>query len=174
LRSACVGPLRTLRGLQYRPEKDFDLDPFQIAILKLHDLVEFFLMNRRFHLLKGLVLTLDDCPAHGALALFVALDASFQRHVEKYQSGRDLVLLCQVEQLLPSGSGQRCGVNHAESVRRKPLFYKEMYQLKGLCVEALVTFVIANATTRPIRRNDMGGSKVPLGKSGFPASRRAA
>jgi len=173
-RSACVGPLRTLRGPQYRPEKDFDLDPFQITILKLYALVESLLTNRRFGLFKGSVLTLDDCPAHGALALFVALDASFQRHTEKYQSGRDLVLLCQVEQLLPSRSSQRRRVNHAESVRGKPLFYKEMYQLKGLCVEALVTFVIANVSARPIRRNDLSGPKVPFGKGGFPASRRAA
>ena len=48
----------------YRAEKDFDLDLLQIAILKLHDLVESLLTNRRFGLLKGLVLALDDCPAH--------------------------------------------------------------------------------------------------------------
>jgi hypothetical protein len=130
-RSACVGTLRTLRLPHHRPEKDFDLDVFQITILKLHDLVESLLRNRRFGLLKGLVLTLDDCPAHGALTLFIALDASFQRHIEKYQSGRDLVLLRQVEQLLPRRCGQRRRVNHAESVHRKPLLYKEMHQLKG-------------------------------------------
>ena len=86
----------------------------------------------------------------------------------------NLVLLCQIEQLLPSLTGQRRRVNHAETVHRKPLFYKEMHQRKGLCVIALVTFVVADVGARPIRRNDLGGPKVPLGKCGFPASRRAA
>jgi hypothetical protein len=137
-------------------------------------LAKSLLTNRRFGLLKGLVLTLDDYPAHGALALFVALDASFERHIEKHQRGRDLVLSCQVEQLLPRLRGQRRRVNHAESVHCKPLFYKEMHQRKGLCIEALVTFVVADVGARPIRRNDLRGPKVPYGKSGFPASRRAA
>jgi hypothetical protein len=43
---------------------DFDLDLVQVAILKLHNLVESLLTNRLFGLLKGLVLTLDDCPAY--------------------------------------------------------------------------------------------------------------
>jgi hypothetical protein len=152
---------------------DFDLDLFQIAILKLHDLVESLLANRFFGLHKGFVLTLDNWPAHGALALFVARDAGFQRHIEKQQRGGDLELLRQVEQILPRLRGERRGVNHTQTVHRKPLLDKEMHQGKGLGVAALVAFVVADAAARPIRRNDLRGPKVALGKCGFSASRRS-
>ena len=117
----------TWRGSHYGPEKDFDLKLLQIAFLKLRDLVKPLLTNCTFGLLEGQVLTLDDGAAHRALALFIALDASAERHIEQYQGGRHLVLFSQVEQVLPSLRGEGCGVNHAETIDRKPLFYKEMY-----------------------------------------------
>jgi hypothetical protein len=67
-RNADVGPLGTLRGPGYWPEKDINPDILQIALLKLYDLLETLLRNCRFGLLKGFVLTLDDDAAHGALA----------------------------------------------------------------------------------------------------------
>jgi hypothetical protein len=173
-RCAYARPLRTLDGPHEGPEKDFDLDLSQIAILKFRHLVESLLANRSLGLLKSFVLTLDDCPAHRTLALFIAFQASFKRHVEEDQSGRDLGLPGQVEQIFPCLTGQRRGVHHAQPVHYKPLFYKEMHQRKGLCVEALVTFVVADESARPIRRNDLRGPKVPLGKCGFSASRRSA
>jgi hypothetical protein len=165
--------LWTLRGPHYRAELDFNLDLFQVAILKLHDLVESLLANRFFGLRKGFVLALDNRPAHSALALFVTRGAGFQRHIEKQQSGGNLELLRQVEQFLARLRGERRGVHHAQTVHRKPLFNKEMHQRKGLRVAALVAFVIADATARPIRGNDLRGAKVALGKCGFSASRRA-
>jgi hypothetical protein len=110
------------RGSHYRAEENFNLNIFQIAVLKLEDLIKTLLANCRFGLFKGFVLTLDNCPAHGALALFVALDASIEGHIKKYQSGRHLLFLRQVEQVLPRLNGQRRRVNHAEPVQRKPLF----------------------------------------------------
>jgi hypothetical protein len=164
---------RSQGGAHDRPELDLDLDIFQIAVLKLHDLVESLLANRFFGLRKGLVLALDNRPAHGALALFVTRDAGFQRHIEKQQSGGDLELLRQVEQLLPRLRGERRGVNHTQTVHRKPLLYKKMHQRKGLHVATLVAVVVADAGARPIRGNDLSGPKVALGKCGFSASRRA-
>lgn len=80
-------------GPHYRAEKDFYLHLLQIAILKLHDLVESLLRNRQLGLLKNLVLVLDDCPAHRAFALLVALYTGFERGTEKHQSSGDMVLL---------------------------------------------------------------------------------
>ncbi|MGA2985965.1 MAG: hypothetical protein ABSG32_19340 [Terriglobia bacterium] len=148
---AWVRPFGSRRGPNNRAEKDFDLDPFQIPIMVLYNLVESLLTNRLFALLKGLKLTLNDGATHGALALLVALYASFKRHMEEYQSGWNMVLLGQIDQVFPSRRGHRRGVNHAESIHHKPLFYKEMHQRKGLRVESLVTFVVANMGTRPIR-----------------------
>ena len=71
-------PLRALHGPNNRPEKDLDLDLFQIAILKFHHMVKAFLANRPLGLLKSLVMTLDDCPAYRTLALFITFHASFQ------------------------------------------------------------------------------------------------
>jgi hypothetical protein len=131
-RAACVGSLRTRCRPDYRTEEDFDLDLFQITILILHHLVKSLLTNCRLALLKGLVLTLDDRPAYGALALLIAFDASFQRHIEKRQSGRNLKSLCQVEQLLARLAGERCRVHYTKTVQRKSLLYKEMHQGEGL------------------------------------------
>ena len=166
--------MRALHGPHNRPEKDLDLDLIQIAILKFHHVVKAFLANRPLGLLKSLVMTLDDCPAYRTLALFITFHASFKRHVEKDHRGGGLALLGQIEQIFPRLAGQRRRVHHAEPVHGKPLLYKEMYQRKGLCVEALITLVVAHQRPRPIRGDDLSGPKVPLGKCGFSASRRAA
>ncbi len=171
-RGAFVGTLGSLGGPQNWAELNFNLDVFQVR--KFHDLVESFLANRRFGLLKGQVLALDDGPAHGALALGVALYASFQGHIENHQSRGNLEPLPQVEQILPCLRGQRSRVHHTQAIHRKPLFDKEMHQRKGLGVAALVTLVVADAGARPIRRDDLGGPEVTFGEGGFPASRRAA
>jgi hypothetical protein len=105
-RSACVGPLGMLRGPGYGTEKDFNPHVLQIAFLKLYDLVESLLRDRRFGLLKVFVLTLDNCAAHGALAFCVAFDASREGHVEKNQSGRDPEFLREIEQIPPRLRGQ--------------------------------------------------------------------
>jgi hypothetical protein len=76
-----------------------------------------------------------------------------------------MVLSCQVEQLLPSLSGERRRVNHAETVQCEPLLYQEIHQRKSLGIEALVTFIVADEGACPIRRNNLGGPKVPFGKS---------
>jgi hypothetical protein len=173
-RGAGIGPLGTERLPRDRPKEDFDLHRFLVSILDQHHLVESFLMNRLFTLLKGLVLTLDDRPAHGALPLFVTLDAGLEGDIEEQQGGGHLVLFCQVDQLFPVLRRQRRGIDHAKPVQRKPLFYKEVHQRKGLQVVALVALIICDAGARPIRRNNLSGAKVPFGERGFPATRRAA
>lgn len=173
-RCAYAGPLRTLDGAHNGPEKDFNLDLFEFGLLEFHDLVESLLANRSLGLLKSFVLMLNDCPAYRTLTLFIAFDASLKRYVKKEQDSRNLAFLGQIEQVFPRLAGQRCGVHHAQPVHCKPLLYKEMHQRKGLCVKALVTFVVADEGARPIRRNDLRRPKVPLGKCGFSASRRAA
>ena len=84
---AYARPLRTLDGPRDGPEKDFDPDLFQIAIRKVHHLVESFLANCLLGLLKSFILTLDDCPSYRTLSLFISLHASFKRHVKKNQGG---------------------------------------------------------------------------------------
>jgi hypothetical protein len=116
----------------------------------------------------------DDGLADGALALFVTFYADFQRRVEDDQGGGNLAFPGQVEKFLARRDGQRGGVHHAQPIHRKPLFYKEMQQCKGLDVKALVAFVVANEGARPIRRDNLRRPEVPLSKGGFPASRRAA
>jgi hypothetical protein len=118
-----VGPLR---GARDRPEKDFDLNSVLIAVVKLHNLIESFLVNRLLALLERLVLALNDGPPHGALTLLVTLEAGCERHVENQKSARDLALLGQVEQVFPSLRGECGRINHAEPVRREPQFYQEM------------------------------------------------
>jgi hypothetical protein len=119
-------------------------------------------------------MALYDRPPHGALPFLVALDARLQGHIEDYRHSRHLVFLCQVEQILPRGAGQRRRVHHAKAIQHEALFHQEMHQREGLRVETLVAFIVADAGAGPIRRNNLGGSEVALGKMRFPASRRTA
>jgi len=166
--------LGTGRGARHRAEKDLNLDLLQIPLLEFHHLIESLPPNRLFAGIKALVLALDDCLADGTLAFSVTFNAGFQRHVEQDQSGGNLELPGDVEQVSPGLGGQRRRVHHAQAVQCKPLFYKEMHQGKGLGIESLVTLVVAHQGAGPVRRDDLGGPKVPLGKGGLPTSRRAA
>ncbi len=172
--AAGFGRLALLRLPRDGPEQDLDLDLLLVSILKHHDLIEPFPMNRFSALLEGLILALNDVPAHGALSLFVVLDTSLERHIEDQQRGRHLVPFCQVEQLFSVLRGQRRGIDHAEAVQRQPLFDQETHQGKGLRIIALVALLVGHPATRPIRRNNLGGAEVPLGKRGFPATRGTA
>jgi hypothetical protein len=155
-------------------EEDFNLEMSCILVGNLDHLVKSLLAERRFALFEGSVLALDNGTAHRALALHVALHAGCEGHIKNQKSRWDLVPLGQIEQIFASLGGERRRVNHAEAVRREALLYDKMYQRKGLGVEALITLVVADVGTRPIRGYDLGGPKVSLGECGFPASRRAA
>jgi hypothetical protein len=63
-RRALEPPRGARFGPHYRAEEDFDLNLVEIALLKLHNLVESLLRNCKPGLLKNLVLALDDCPAY--------------------------------------------------------------------------------------------------------------
>ena len=120
------------------------------------------------------MLTLHNRAAHGSVANFVAFNAGLKRHIEEDQGSGHLMLLGQVKQFFPSHGGQRRGIDHAESIYHKSLFYKEIHQGKGLCIESLVTLVVADMRPGPIGGDDLSEPEVALGKCGFPAGRRAA
>jgi hypothetical protein len=159
-RRTSIGPL----GALHRPEEDFNLEFVRIASVKLHDLIKPFLSNRVLRQLEGLVLALDDGVPHRPLPLLIAFDTGFQRDAKEDQRRRHLTLLCQTQQILSSLGSQRRGVYHAQPVQRQPLHHQEVDQVKGLLVETLIAFIVANESASPIRRNDLGGPKVPFGK----------
>jgi len=152
------------------PEKDLDLDAFQIVFGELHDLAKPFLTDRVFGELVILVLALQNSAAHGALTLFVTLDASFQRDVKEQKRRRHLAPLCEAEQI-PSSLGGECGgIDDAQAIQCQPLLHQKLDEGKRLHVEALVAFVIANQGARPVGRNDLGWPKMAFGKCRFTAS----
>lgn len=169
LRSSGRARIRPLGALHW-PEEDFNLELVRIASLKLYDLIKPLLSNQVLRQLEGLVLALDDGAPHGTLPLLVTFDAGFQRYVKEDQRRRYLTLLCQTQQILTSLGGQRRGVHYAQPVQRQSLHEQEVDQVKGLLVEALIAFVVANERAGPVRRNDLGGPKVPFGKCGFSAA----
>jgi hypothetical protein len=122
-------------------------------------------MDFGFCFVKGLILALDDDSANCPLALFVSLDASFQRHIEKYQGRRNLELFGQVQQIFARQGGERGRVNYTQAVHCKSLFQKEIRQCEGLRVKTLIALVIANSRASPIRRNYLGRPEVPFRKS---------
>jgi hypothetical protein len=69
------GLLRPLRGSDYRSEKNFDLNLFQVILVDFEYLVKSLLMDRLLRLLKDLVLTFHHRRAHGAFTFFVAVNA---------------------------------------------------------------------------------------------------
>jgi hypothetical protein len=158
-------PLRPLDG----PEQDFDLDTFQIALCEFHNLPKSFLANRVLRLHEVLILTLQNRTAHGAFALLITLDARFQRHIKKQQGCGHLAPLRQSQQVLSRLIGERGGVDDAQTIQREPLFDEELNESKGLRVEALIAFVVANEGARPIGGNDLGWPKVAFGKCRFTA-----
>jgi hypothetical protein len=167
-------PGRPLGLARHRAEDDFDLHVVEICVLKFHDLVKALLAQGGFGQLEGLVLALDDGPPHGALAFLVALDASFQRRIEDDRHSRHLVFLRQVQQIPACRAGQRRRVHHAKAIQREALIHQEMHQREGLRIETLVALVVTDSAAGPIRRDNLGGPEVALGKIGFPAGRGTA
>ena len=119
-------------------------------------------------------MALDNGTPHRPFPLLIAFDAGFQRHAKKDHGRRHLMLLRQVEQILSSLGSQSRGVHDAQSVQRQSLCEQEVDQVKGLLVEPLIAFIVANKGARPIRRYYLGRPKVAFGKRGFSATRRAA
>ncbi len=165
--------LRVLCRSHDRAKKNFDLHFLLVAIRNLHNLIESFLPNGFSSLFKSAVLAFDRRPADRPLTFLIALDAGFKRSIEEHECGRNLIFPGQIKQFLPRLECQRRRINHAEAICHHPLFHNEVDNRKSLGVKALVTLVVANVRTRPIRRNDLGRPEMQLGKGGFSASRGA-
>jgi hypothetical protein len=76
-------PPMLLRGPNDGSKQNFHLNALQFVILELCNLVKPLLRNCLFRRLERLVMTFDNRAAHGALALFIALDARSQRHIKE-------------------------------------------------------------------------------------------
>lgn len=142
--------IRALRRTYYGAEENLDLGLILIAIRNFQNLCESLLADCGASLLEGPVMPLNDRSSYRALPLLISLYAGFKRGVHENEGHGDLMLPCQLQQVLASLGSQRCGIDHTKAIRYDPLFNDEMDQGKCLCVEALVALVIANLGTRPV------------------------
>ena len=87
---------------------------------------------------------LDDRLAHGPLTRRIALQAHFERGLEKEGHARHAISSSQVEQALPSRRGQGCRINHAQAIDVQALLNDEMEERESLRLKPLVLLVVTH------------------------------
>jgi hypothetical protein len=157
-----------------RTKNDFDPHLIQVFIPQVEDLFEPLLANRRLSLLENLVLAFNHSTPHCPLSRLVPFEAFLKGDIEEQGDGRHLILPCKVQQVPASLRGKRGGIHDAEAVQAEPLLDQEMEEREGLSLIPLVPLVVANASPRPVGRDDLSGTEVALREGGLPAGRRSA
>jgi len=133
-------------------------------ITKLDDLVKPLLSNLRLGLLKSPVLALDHRTPHDSLPRLVTLHALFQRNIKKEDDAWNLKPLCQFKVFLAKLGSERGGIHHAQPVQAQAQLGEAVHQGKGLGLETLIPLIITHSRSRPVRRDDLSGAKVPFSK----------
>jgi aspartate aminotransferase-like enzyme len=73
--------------------------------------------------------------------------------------------LCQFKVFLAMRWSERRGIHHTEPVQAQAQFRQIANKTERLGLKTLISFVVAHAASRPIRRDDLRGAKVALRKS---------
>jgi hypothetical protein len=162
-------PLRTPpRGqgrLRNGTKDNLNLNFVQVIIAKFDDLVESFLPDIRLSLTKSQIVTLDHRTPYRPLPRPVTLDTFLEWNIEKEDHAGDLKPLCQFKEFSPMGRSKRCGIHHTEPVQPQSQFREVVDKSERLGMKALIPLVVADATSRPVRSDDLRGAKVTLCKS---------
>jgi hypothetical protein len=167
-------PARSPGRLGDGTKDNFNLDFVQVRITQFDDLVKSLLPEFRLGLRESRVLTLDHGTSYSPFPRPVALDTFLQGNIKQEDRAGNLKPLCQLEVFPPVGHRERRRINHTEPVQSQPQLREEVDQSEGLGLKTLIPLVVAHSTTRPVRRDDLRGTEVALGKSRLSAGRRSA
>jgi hypothetical protein len=167
-------PARRDGRLRNGAKDNLNLHFVQVLISKFDDPVKSFLPDVRLGLPKSQVLTLDHRTSYCPLPRSVALDTFLEWNIKKEDHAGNLKSLCQLEVFPPMGRRECRGIHHTEPVQAQSQFREAMDKSEGLGLKTLIPFVVAHPSSRPVRRDDLRGAKMTLGKSRFSAGRRSA
>jgi hypothetical protein len=152
-------------SLGNRTKDNLNLNFVQVAVTKFNNLVKALLPDVRLGLSKSQVVPLDYGAADRPFPQPIALDTFLQRHVKKEDHRRNLKPLRQFQKLPTVRRSERGGIHHAEPVQSHSQFREVADKRERLRVESLVALVVTDPASRPVRRDDLRGTKVALCKS---------
>jgi hypothetical protein len=158
-------PGRRHGRLRNGAKDDFNLDFVEILLAKFDDLVKSFLPDVRLGLPKSQVVTLDHGTSYRPLPQSVMLDTFLERNIKKEDHAGNLKPLCQFKVFPAMRRSERRGIHHAEPVQAQAQFRKVVNKSEGLGLKTLIPLVVAHASSRPVRRDDLRGAKMALRKS---------
>jgi hypothetical protein len=167
-------PARRPRRLRNGAEDNLNLDLVQLLIAKFDDLVKSFLPEVRLGLAKRQVLTFDHRASYRPLPPSVTLDTFLEWNIKKEDHAGNLKSLCQLEVLPAMGRGERRRIHHTEPIQAQSQFREVADKSEGLSLKTLIPLVVAHASSRPVRRDNLRRAEVTLRKSRFSAGRRSA
>ena len=152
-------------SLGNRTKDNLNLNFVQVVVTKFSNLVKALLPDVRPGLPKSQIVPLDYRSADRPFPQPIALDTFLQRHVKKEDHTRNLEPLRQFQELTTMGRRERSGIHHAEPVQSHSQFREVADKRERLRVESLVALVVTDPASRPVRRDDLRGTKVALCKS---------
>jgi hypothetical protein len=158
-------PARRHGRLRDGAKDNLNLDFVQVLLAKLDDLVKSFLPDVRLGLPKSQVMTLDHRTSYRPLPQSVTLDTFLEWNIKKEDYAGNLKPLCQFKVFPAMGRSERRRIHHAEPVQAQAQFREVVDKSEGLGLKTLIPLVVAHASSRPVRRDDLRGAKVTLGKS---------
>jgi hypothetical protein len=161
--------LRTPAGRRGRlrngAKDNLNLDFVQLLLAKFDDLVKPFLPDVRLGLTESQVVTLDHGTSYRPLPQSVMLDTFLEGNIKKEDYAGNLKPLCQLKVLPAMGRSERRGIHHTEPVQAQAQLCEVVDESESLGLKTLIPLVVAHASSRPVRRDDLRGAKVTLRKS---------
>jgi hypothetical protein len=167
-------PARRRRRLRNGAKDNLNLDFVQVLLAQFDDLIKSFLPDVRLGLAKSQVVTLDYRTSYSSVPRSVTLDTFLEWNIKEEDHAGNLEPLCQFKVFPPMGGRERRGIHHAEPVQAQAQFREVVDKREGLGLKTLIPLVVAHASSRPVRRNDLRGAKVTLRKGRLSAGGRSA
>jgi hypothetical protein len=162
------------RGLRNGAKDNLNLDLVHDFVAQFDDFVKSFPANVRFSLLKSQVLALDHRTPHRPLARSVTLDAFLERNIKQENHAGNLKPLCQFKVFPAMGRSERRRIHHTEPVQAQSQLREEVDESESLGLKTLIPLVVAHVSSRPVRGDDLGGTKEAARESRLSASRGSA
>ena len=151
-------------GLGNGTEDNFNLDVVHVLVSKVDDLVKSFLPNVCLGLCKRQILPLDHLAPYRPFTRAVPLDTFFQRNIKEKDHGGNLIALCQFQEIPSMGRRECSRIHHTEAVQTQPQLREVADKSERLGVKTLVALVVAYASSRPVRGDDLRRAEVTLCK----------
>jgi hypothetical protein len=157
-------PARRPGRLRNWAKDNLNLDFVQVLLAQFDDLVKSFLPDVRLGLPKSQVVTFDHRTSYRPLPQSVALDTFLQWNIKKEDHAGNLKPLCQFKVFPAMRRSERRGIHHTEPVQTQAQFREVVDKSEGLGLKTLIPLVVAHASSRPVRRDDLRRAKVTLRK----------